>query len=38
MTHPPRDTHDPAAVNDNRLVVAISSRALFDLGASHALF
>ncbi|TAL72927.1 MAG: 5'-nucleotidase [Rhodanobacter sp.] len=30
--------HDPAASADKRLVVAISSRALFDLGASHALF
>src|SRR6185437_5013408 len=30
--------HDPTATTDNRLVVAISSRALFDLGNSHALF
>ena len=29
---------DAAAVSDNRLIVAISSRALFDLGDSHALF
>lgn len=32
------DAHDPAAASDQRLVVAISSRALFDLGDSHALF
>ncbi|BBD80247.1 5'-nucleotidase [Aerosticca soli] len=32
------DVHDPAAAGDNRLVVAISSRALFDLAESHALF
>ena len=32
------DAHDPAAASDNHLVVAISSRALFDLGDSHALF
>jgi len=32
------DAHDPAASQDNRLVVAISSRALFDLGDSHSLF
>ena len=38
MTTFPVDAHDPAAVGDNRLVVAISSRALFDLGDSHALF
>jgi len=30
--------HDPVSTTDNRLVVAISSRALFDLGDSHALF
>ena len=30
--------HDTNAARDNRLVVAISSRALFDLGDSHALF
>src|SRR6185312_12255072 len=35
---PPSTIHDPAATTDNRLVVAISSRALFDLGNSHALF
>ncbi len=38
MTATPNDAHDPTAVNDNRLVVAISSRALFDMGDSHALF
>ena len=38
MTSPDQDAHDPASVGDNRLVVAISSRALFDLGDSHALF
>ncbi|HEY8327623.1 MAG TPA: 5'-nucleotidase, partial [Rhodanobacter sp.] len=38
MTSPPTTVHDPAAASDNRLVVAISSRALFDLGDSHALF
>jgi len=27
--------HDPSSSGDNRLVVAISSRALFDLGDSH---
>jgi 5'-nucleotidase len=32
------DAHDPRAATDDRLVVAISSRALFDLGDSHALF
>ncbi len=32
------DVHDPHAATDDRLVVAISSRALFDLGDSHALF
>ncbi|WP_297925386.1 5'-nucleotidase, partial [Metallibacterium sp.] len=32
------DAHDPHAATDDRLVVAISSRALFDLGDSHALF
>jgi len=30
--------HTPESVRDNRLVVAISSRALFDLAESHALF
>jgi len=30
--------HAPESVRDNRLVVAISSRALFDLAESHALF
>ena len=38
MTQLLPDAHDPQAANDNRLVVAISSRALFDLGDSHALF
>ncbi|NKJ20754.1 5'-nucleotidase [Dyella marensis] len=38
MTTPHPDAHDPKAASDNRLVVAISSRALFDLGDSHALF
>ena len=38
MTRPTKTAHDPHASNDNRLVVAISSRALFDLGDSHALF
>jgi len=38
MTSPSRDAHDPLATSDNRLVVAISSRALFDLTDSHALF
>jgi 5'-nucleotidase len=38
MTHSSSDAHDPAAASDNRLVVAISSRALFDMGDSHALF
>ncbi len=33
-----RSVHDPHAATDDRLVVAISSRALFDLGESHALF
>ena len=32
------NAHDPHAAADDRLVVAISSRALFDLGESHALF
>ena len=32
------NAHDPHAAADDRLVVAISSRALFDLGDSHALF
>ncbi len=32
------NAHDPHAATDDRLVVAISSRALFDLGESHALF
>jgi 5'-nucleotidase len=30
--------HDPRAATENKLVVAISSRALFDLGDSHNLF
>ncbi|HEX6614025.1 MAG TPA: 5'-nucleotidase [Rhodanobacteraceae bacterium] len=30
--------HSPESIRDNRLVVAISSRALFDLAESHALF
>jgi 5'-nucleotidase len=30
--------HDEASVSDNRLVVAISSRALFDLSESHELY
>jgi 5'-nucleotidase len=30
--------HAPESIRDNRLVVAISSRALFDLAESHALF
>lgn len=38
MTRPTPDAHDPTAAGDNRLVVAISSRALFDLGDSHELF
>ncbi len=38
MNAPTPDVHDPASAHDNRLVVAISSRALFDLGDSHALF
>ena len=38
MIHPLADVHDPSAASDKRLVVAISSRALFDLGDSHALF
>jgi len=38
MTTTLHDAHDPASAGDNRLVVAISSRALFDLGDSHALF
>lgn len=38
MTRSPADAHDPRAAADNRLVVAISSRALFDLGDSHDLF
>ena len=38
MIRPSTDIHDPVAASDNRLVVAISSRALFDLGDSHALF
>ncbi|HEX7816426.1 5'-nucleotidase, partial [Dyella sp.] len=38
MTRPSSDAHDPKAAADNRLVVAISSRALFDLGNSHELF
>ena len=38
MTETSTDAHDPNAVGDKRLVVAISSRALFDLGDSHALF
>ena len=38
MIHSRTDADDPAAASDNRLVVAISSRALFDLGDSHALF
>ena len=33
-----RDAHSDAASHDKRLVVAISSRALFDLGESHAVF
>ncbi len=32
------NAHDARAAGDNRLVVAISSRALFDLGDSHSLF
>ncbi len=32
------DAHAEASARDERLVVAISSRALFDLGESHALF
>jgi 5'-nucleotidase len=32
------DAHAASSVHDERLVVAISSRALFDLGDSHALF
>ena len=32
------NVHDPHSAADDRLVVAISSRALFDLGESHALF
>jgi 5'-nucleotidase len=32
------DAHAASSVHDERLVVAISSRALFDLGGSHALF
>lgn len=32
------NVHAPESVRDDRLVVAISSRALFDLGDSHALF
>ena len=38
MTETSTDVHDPSAATDQRLVVAISSRALFDLGDSHALF
>ncbi len=38
MTQSATDIHDPSAASDNRLVVAISSRALFDLADSHALF
>jgi 5'-nucleotidase len=38
MTILPTDIHDPTAASDNHLVVAISSRALFDLADSHALF
>ena len=38
MTRTTPDAHDPKAAADNRLVVAISSRALFDLGDSHDLF
>jgi 5'-nucleotidase len=38
MSTPTPPVHDPAALADNRLVVAISSRALFDLADSHALF
>jgi 5'-nucleotidase len=34
----PTGAHADASVHDERLVVAISSRALFDLGDSHALF
>ncbi len=32
------DAHDAASARDARLVVGISSRALFDLGESHAVF
>ncbi len=32
------DAHADASAHDRRLVVAISSRALFDLGESHAMF
>ncbi|MEO8747035.1 MAG: 5'-nucleotidase [Rhodanobacter sp.] len=38
MNIPSNDAHDPLAQTDNRLVVAISSRALFDLADSHTLF
>ncbi len=38
MTRSNKTAHDSGAANDNRLVVAISSRALFDLGDSHDLF
>ena len=38
MTLPASGAHDPAALGDNHLIVAISSRALFDLADSHALF
>ena len=35
---PSTNAHAEASVRDNRLVVAISSRALFDMGSSHDLF
>ncbi|MGN6091227.1 MAG: 5'-nucleotidase [Luteibacter jiangsuensis] len=34
----PTTAHAESSVSDNRLVVAISSRALFDMGDSHELF
>ncbi|HEY4144453.1 5'-nucleotidase [Pinirhizobacter sp.] len=39
MSQPPEtNAHAKEATGDNRLVVAISSRALFDMGNSHELF
>lgn len=38
MTTPETNAHAASSANDNRLVVAISSRALFDMESSHELF